>query len=69
MGNKFSSGKFAIAECDRCSFRYPLKQLQKLVIKGEIVNLEAGVRPRFKWKRASLELCGSGSDPCYFAVP
>lgn len=40
MGNKFSSGKFAIAECDRCSFRYPLKQLQKLVIKGEIVNIK-----------------------------
>ena len=25
---------------------------------------EVGVRPRFKWKRASWELCGPGSDPC-----
>jgi hypothetical protein len=40
MGNKFSSGKFAISECDRCSFRYPLKQLRKLVIKGEIVDIK-----------------------------
>jgi hypothetical protein len=40
MGNKFSSGKHSIAECDRCGFRYKLKELQKLVIKGEIVNIK-----------------------------
>lgn len=40
MGNKFSSGKFAIAECDRCAFRYPLTTLRKLVIKGEITDIK-----------------------------
>ena len=40
MGNRFSSGKFAIAECDRCGFRYKLSQLQKLVVKGDIKNIK-----------------------------
>jgi len=35
MGNKFSSGKHAIAECDRCGFRYKLKELR-----GETVKLK-----------------------------
>jgi hypothetical protein len=39
MGNKFSSGKFAIAECDRCGQRYKLKQLKKLVVKQQIKNI------------------------------
>jgi len=39
MPNRFASGKYAIAECDRCSFRYPLKQLKQLVIKTKNVNL------------------------------
>jgi hypothetical protein len=38
-GPKFASGKWAIAECDRCSFRYKLKQLKKLVIKTKNINL------------------------------
>ena len=33
MPSQFSSGKHAIAECDRCGFRYKLKQLRALVIK------------------------------------
>jgi len=33
MGNKFASGKKAIAECDRCGQRYLLKQLKTEVIK------------------------------------
>jgi hypothetical protein len=40
MPNKFSSGKFAIAECDRCGQRYKLKELRKLVIKQHIVNIK-----------------------------
>lgn len=28
MGNKFSSGKFAISECDRCGQRFKLKNLR-----------------------------------------
>ena len=38
-GPKFASGKWAIAECDRCSFRYKLKELRKLVIKTKNINL------------------------------
>jgi len=38
-GPKFASGKWAIAECDRCSFRYKLKELKKLVIKTKNVNI------------------------------
>jgi hypothetical protein len=39
MGNKFSSGKYSIAECDRCGQRYKLKQLKKLVVKQQIKNI------------------------------
>ena len=39
MPNQFSSGKNAIAECDRCGFRYKLKQLKSLVIKTKNVNI------------------------------
>jgi hypothetical protein len=39
MGNRFSSGKNSIAECDRCGFRYKLSQLKKEVIKTKTYNL------------------------------
>jgi hypothetical protein len=39
MPTKYSSGKFAIAQCDRCGFRYKLKQLKQLVIKTKNVNI------------------------------
>ena len=39
MGNKFASGKNAIAECDRCSFRYKLTELKKEVVKGKTINM------------------------------
>ena len=39
MGNAFSSGKNAIAECDRCGFRYKLTTLKKEVIKTKTYNL------------------------------
>jgi len=39
MPNQFSSGKFAIAQCDRCNFRYKLKQLRQLTIKTKNVNI------------------------------
>ena len=38
-GPKFASGKWAIAECDRCGFRYKLKELKKLVIKTKNINM------------------------------
>ena len=39
MGNRFSSGKNSIAECDRCGFRYKLTMLRKEVIKTKTYNL------------------------------
>ena len=39
MPSKYSSGKNAIAQCDRCNFRYKLKQLKRLVIKTKNVNI------------------------------
>jgi hypothetical protein len=40
MPSRFSSGKFSIAECDRCGFRYKLTQLKQLVIKTKNVNIK-----------------------------
>lgn len=39
MGNRFASGKNSIAECDRCGFRFLLKELRQLVIKTKNVNI------------------------------
>jgi len=39
VGNRFASGKFAIAECDRCGLRYKLKELKKQVLKTKTYNL------------------------------
>jgi hypothetical protein len=39
MPSPFASGKNAIAECDRCGFRFKLSQLRKLVIKTRNVNI------------------------------
>ena len=33
MTNRFSSGKFSIAQCDRCNFRFKLKELKTETIK------------------------------------
>lgn len=40
MSNRFSSAKNSIAECDRCGFRYKLKELKKLTIKTKQVNIK-----------------------------
>ena len=39
MGNRFSSGKNSIAECDRCGFRFKLTSLRKEVVKTKTYNL------------------------------
>ena len=39
MGNRFSSGKNSIAECDRCGFRFKLTVLRKEVVKTKTYNL------------------------------
>ena len=44
MGNRFASGKNAIAECDRCGFRYKLTKLRREVIKTK--NYELLVCPQ-----------------------
>ena len=40
MSSRFASGKHAISECDRCGFRYKLKELKKLTIKTKQVNIK-----------------------------
>ena len=39
MGNRFANGIKAISECDRCGFRFKLKELKGLVIKTKNVNI------------------------------
>jgi hypothetical protein len=40
MPNKYSSGKYSIAECDRCGQRYKLKELKKMVVKTKLYNIK-----------------------------
>jgi hypothetical protein len=40
MSSKFASGKYSIAECDRCGQRYKLKELKKEVIKTKLFNIK-----------------------------
>lgn len=39
-GPKYASGKNSIAECDRCGFRFKLKDLKKLTIKTKLVSIK-----------------------------
>ena len=49
MPNKYSSGKWAIAECDRCGQRYKLSELKKEVIKTKLylslIHISEPTRP------------------------
>ena len=40
MANKYASGKFSIAECDRCGQRYKLNELKKEVIKTKLFQIK-----------------------------
>ena len=40
MPSKYASGKYAIAECDRCGQRYKLSELKKEVIKTKLFNIK-----------------------------
>lgn len=40
MSSKYAAGKHSIAECDRCGFRYKLKELRKLTIKTKQVSIK-----------------------------
>ena len=39
MSNQFSSGKHAFGFCARCSFRFPLNELQEQVVKQKLTGL------------------------------
>jgi hypothetical protein len=40
MPSRFASGKYAIAECDRCAGRYMLKELRKQIVKTKLYNIK-----------------------------
>ena len=40
MPRRYSSGKYAIAQCDRCDERFMLKDLKKEIIKTRLFNLK-----------------------------
>jgi len=40
MANRFASGKYSIAECDRCGARYKLTELRQEVIKTKLYQLK-----------------------------
>jgi len=40
MGNRFASGKFSIAECDRCGQQYKLKKLKTEIVKTKKYDLK-----------------------------
>jgi hypothetical protein len=40
MPSRFASGKYSIAECDRCGQRYKLKQLRKQIVKTKIYDIK-----------------------------
>lgn len=39
MGNRYASSKIAIAICDRCGFRFKLRELRTLVVKTKQINM------------------------------
>ena len=41
MSNRFATNNKALAECDICGFRYKLKELRYLIVRGNNTNLKA----------------------------
>jgi hypothetical protein len=39
MGNRFASGKYSIAQCDRCDARFKLRELRREVVKTKNYEL------------------------------
>lgn len=39
MATQFASGKHSISECDRCGFRFKLKELRELIVKTKKTNV------------------------------
>ena len=40
MATQYASGKYAIAECDRCGQRYKLSELKKEIIKTKLFQIK-----------------------------
>lgn len=40
MATQYASGKYSIAECDRCGQRFKLKELRKEIIKTKLFNIK-----------------------------
>lgn len=40
MGQRYASGKYTISQCDRCGFRFKLKQLKFEVVKTKLYQLK-----------------------------
>jgi hypothetical protein len=40
MTSQYASGKYAIAECDRCGQRYKLRELKKEIIKTKLFQIK-----------------------------
>jgi hypothetical protein len=40
MATQYASGKYAIAECDRCGQRYKLKELKKEIVKTKLFQIK-----------------------------
>jgi hypothetical protein len=40
MATQYASGKYSIAECDRCGQRYKLKELKKEIIKTRLYQIK-----------------------------
>ena len=41
MPSRFASSKNALAECDICGFRFYLRELRNLIIRGSDTNIKA----------------------------
>lgn len=55
MPNKFASGKFAIAQCDRCDGRYKLTELRTQVLKTKPWRIKV-CRACYEYDQPQLQL-------------
>ena len=55
MGNRFSSGKNSISQCDRCNFRFKLHELKTEIIKTKPYQLKV-CRPCWDPDHPQLQL-------------
>jgi hypothetical protein len=58
---KFASGKYTIADCDRCGFRYKRKDLKELVIRTHPTDLQVCNDPETDIKKTGIKIRGTGA--------